>query len=327
MRVPFDEMKSTLQRILLGLSFTADCAERCAHIFAANSRDGVYSHGLNRFPVFAEYLRQGLVDPQGRAILVERQGSLEIWDGQRGPGMLGASDCMARAISLAMENAIGCVTIRNNNHWMRGGSYGLQAVEAGCIGICFTNAMAGMVPWGGREPRLGNNPLVIAMPNGDKPILLDMAISQFSYGKMQQYEWEKKDLPFYGGWDEAGQLILDPALIRKNKSALPIGFWKGSGLALLLDMLLTSIGGGLSTAAITRAGKELGLSQCFICIRPRNLHQELVEEIIEYTKSAIALVAGEGFHYPGERMLAIRKENQQLGIPVHEPTWRKIQEM
>ena len=69
-----------------------------------------------------------------------------------------------RAISIAKENGIGCVVLKNTNHWMRGGTYGWQAADAGCIGICFTNTIANMPPWGGKEPKLGNNPLVIAVP-------------------------------------------------------------------------------------------------------------------------------------------------------------------
>ena len=68
---------------------------------------------------------------------------------------------------------------------MRGGTYGLQAARAGCIGICMTNTKPNMPPWGGREAIVGNNPFVIAVPNEPYPFLLDMAMAQFSYGKME----------------------------------------------------------------------------------------------------------------------------------------------
>ena len=81
---------------------------------------------------------------------------------------------MQRAIALAKENNIGCVTVKNTNHWMRGGTYGWQAADAECIGICITNAIATMPPWGGIKPRLGNNPLVIAVPRTEGHVVLDM---------------------------------------------------------------------------------------------------------------------------------------------------------
>ncbi|MFI5155444.1 MAG: 3-dehydro-L-gulonate 2-dehydrogenase [Chitinophagales bacterium] len=324
MKLSFDELKETFEKILLKLSFSKDKAERCAEIFASNSRDGVYSHGLNRFPVFVDYVKQKLIDPEAEPLLQERIGMVEVWNGRRGIGIYNARLCMERAIKLAKENGMGCVFIHNSNHWMRGGTYGQMAAEAGCIGICFTNAMASMPPWGGVSARLGNNPLVIAVPNPSGPIVLDMAMSQFSYGKMQEYELANKELPVFGGFDESGAMTKDPALIRKNKSALPIGFWKGSGLALLLDIMLTVLTGGLSSAAITASGKEVGLSQCFICIYSDHFHHDLVKEIISYTKSAGQ--SGEVL-YPGERMLATRAKNMKDGIPVDDKIWEMIQKL
>ena len=327
MNVSYDELKRHFKRVLISLAFSETKADCCAGIFAANSRDGVYSHGLNRFPVFVDYIMQGLVDPSAEAKRVAQHGLIEIWDGHRGAGMYNAHLCMDKAIRLAKEKSMACVVLRNNNHWMRGGTYGLMAAEAGCIGICFTNAIASMAPWGGNEPRLGNNPLVIAIPYQEQPILLDMAMSQFSYGKMQEYELANKMLPVDGGYDLQGNLSRDPALIRKNKSALPIGFWKGSGLALVLDVLLTVLGNGPSTASITASGKEVGLSQCFICLHPDVLHNEAMEEIIQFTKSATPSEPGEKITYPGERMFAIRRKNEKDGIPVDEKIWKAVKEM
>jgi len=327
MKKSFTEIKRVCKSILINYHFSEVKATRCADIFASNSRDGVYSHGLNRFPVFVDYIKQGLIHAESEPELVERNGLLEIWDGQQGAGMYNAAIAMDRAIELAKESGIGCVLLRNNNHWMRGGTYALMAAEAGCIGICFTNAIASMAPWGGSQPRLGNNPLVISFPYHNKHVLLDMAVSQFSYGKMQEYELENKMLPQFGGYDEEGKPTKDPSVIRKNKSALPIGFWKGSGLALVLDILLTGIGGGLSTAAITKSGKEIGLSQCFICLHPKKFHEELVEEIFQFTKKDTEGNQDEAVYYPGERMLATRTKNEREGIPVDESIWKKVMEL
>src|SRR5439155_10919673 len=116
--------------------------------------------------------------------------SLERWDGRRGPGNLNAYESMARAIAMARDHGIGCVALANTNHWMRGGTYGWQAADAGVIGICWTNTLANLPPWGAAEPRIGNNPLVIAVPrrgSGGAHVVLDMAMSQFSYGALAAY--------------------------------------------------------------------------------------------------------------------------------------------
>lgn len=327
MRISFDELKQLLKMILVRFSFDERKAEICADIFASNSRDGVYSHGLNRFPVFIDYVRKGLIHPEGEPELVQRNGQVEIYDGHLGPGMYNASVSMSRAIELAKVQGIGCVTIRNSNHWMRGGTYGCQAADAGCIGFCFTNAIAGMPPWGGKEARLGNNPLVVAVPRKEGHLVLDMAMSQYSYGKMQEYEWENRSLPYAGGFDGSGNLSHDPATIRNLKTALPIGFWKGSGLAFMLDIVLTALGGGKSTAEITGSGNEIGLSQTFICIYQEDLHATLTEKIIDYTKSSAPVKSDSPVRYPGEKTLATRIKNLKEGIPVNAETWEIVKKM
>lgn len=327
MRVSYQELQEEFKRVLLKLSFTTEMADTCATIFAANSRDGIYSHGLNRFPVFVEHVKEGLVLPDAAPELLDRNGGIERWDGNLAPGMFNASHAMNRAIALASENGIGCVALKNTNHWMRGGTYGWQAAEAGYIGICFTNATAGMPAWGGKSPVLGNNPLVIAVPRAEGHVVLDMAMSQFSYGKMQEYELKDELLPFSGGYDEAGNLSNDPAEIRKTKLALPIGFWKGSGLSLMLDILTVALGGGRSTEQISANKYETGVSQCFICIKQTDLHHDLIEQILAYTKSSTAKDPGKPVTYPGERTLQTRLENEKNGIPVNEEIWKQVSSM
>lgn len=324
-RKKYEEIYNEFERVLLKLEFSLAKAKACAIIFANNSRDGVYSHGLNRFPVFVDYVKKGWVDKDAEPHLIKSNGFLEQWDGQLGPGMLNAQFCMQRAINIAKENGMSCVALRNTNHWMRGGTYGWQAADSGCIGINFTNTIAIMPPWGAKESAIGNNPLIIAVPRKEGNIVLDMAMSQFSYGKMQEYQLKEKDLPFYGGYDEDGNLTKDPAAIKETKRPLPAGMWKGSGLAIMLDILATVLSDGRSTATITRANKESGISQVFMCF-DKDLYPQsniMIDDIIQYTKSA-SPVSGEKISYPGENTLAIRKENLEKGIPVDDHMWEQL---
>lgn len=135
MNIPFEKLKAEFKRILLSLNFSEENATRCATIFAENSRDGVHSHGLNRFPTFVQYVKDGLVVRNTEPEKTGGFGAIEQWDGKMGAGILNAGFCMGRAISLAKENGIGCVAVKNTNHWMRGGTYGWQAAEAGMIAI------------------------------------------------------------------------------------------------------------------------------------------------------------------------------------------------
>lgn len=326
MRVPFAKLQSEFKRILLNLDFTEYKAEQCATVFAENSRDGVYTHGLNRFPVFVDFVKQGLVKPDAEPIQIGGFGAIEQWDGNLGTGILNAKFCMNRAIELAKTKGIGCVALKNTNHWMRAGTYGWQAADAGFIGICFTNTIANLPPWGGIDPRLGNNPLVIAVPRADGNVVLDMAISQYSVGKLQQYKMNGETLPLPGGYDKNGKLSTDATAILKSKRLLPVGFWKGSGLSLVLDLLASILSQGSSTANITQNEKEIGVSQVFICIKPQdnNYTANIIEEIINYTKSSRPEHEGKTISFPGENTLKTRERSLAEGVLVDERIWEKV---
>src|SRR5687767_2427526 len=269
MRVSFEELHDTLRRVLLGVGMEERRADLCARLFAEASRDGVASHGLNRFPRFLRTIANGSVDVHATPAKTASAGALERWDGRQGPGNLNARASMARAIELARAHGIGCVALANTNHWMRGGAYGWQAAEAGMIGMCWTNTLANVPPWGSSEPRIGNNPLVIAVPRGDGHIVLDMAMSQFSVGALASYAARGEALPVDGGYDRAGNLTRDPTAIAATGRLLPIGFWKGSGLALMIDLLAAVLSGGRATHEITPDPEaESALSQVFIAIDP-----------------------------------------------------------
>jgi 3-dehydro-L-gulonate 2-dehydrogenase len=317
MKISFEKLRSEFLRVLLKQDFDPEKAARCATIFAQNSRDGIYTHGLNRFPTFVEYIQQGLVNGHADPALEKTMGLIEQWNGNLAPGVLNAEFCTNRAITLAKEHGIGCVAIRNTNHWMRGGTYGWQAAEAGCIGIHFTNTIALIPPWGGIDPRLGNNPLVIAVPREEGHIVLDMAISQYSMGKLMQYKANNQELPLPGGYDEAGKLSTSPGDIMESKRMLPVGFWKGSGLALMLDLLVTILSQGKSTAKITKSTVESGVGQVFICINDpdKETTARLVEQIVEFTKSSRPDQEDGEIAYPGENTLKTGIKNLKDGIP------------
>ncbi|WP_051689444.1 3-dehydro-L-gulonate 2-dehydrogenase [Pelobacter seleniigenes] len=327
-RLPFAQIQQELSRILLELGLATDKAQRCAEIFTQNSCDGVASHGLNRFPAFVEAIKSGLVDIKAESERVSFFGAMEQWDGQRGIGLLNAERAMQRALHLAREHGIGCVGLRNTNHWMRGGTYGLLAAEAGCIGICWTNTMALLPPWGAAEKKIGNNPLVIAIPNGESPILLDMAMSQFSNGKLEVLRRRGEQLPLVGGYDQNGDLTTDPDAILQSRRALPIGFWKGSGLAFALDLLAALISAGDTTTEISRRGPETGVSQVFIAIdsisRAGSAADAQLQTAIAEFLATPSLDGGAAIRYPGQGMLATRQENLRAGIPVETDLWEAI---
>jgi 3-dehydro-L-gulonate 2-dehydrogenase len=330
LRIPFDEVRVKLAEVLRGLGFSEERADLCARLFAETTRDGVYSHGVNRFARFVAMVRNGSVDPAAEPCVVARFGGMERWDGQRGPGNLNAHAAMARAIELSGEHGIGCVAMANTNHWMRGGTYGWQAAEARVIGMCWTNTMPNVPPWGAVDPVIGNNPLVIAVPRAKGHVVLDMAMSQFSYGALESYRKRGELLPVDGGFDEEGTLTRDPGQIEKSQRLLPAGYWKGSGLAVVLDMVAAMSSLGNATHQIANdAVRETGVSQMFVAIDPRGLGdsarmEEIADEVVASVHHARPVEPGKPVRYPGEETLRLREENQRLGLPVEDVVWDAI---
>ncbi len=328
-RIPFNEIKEKLQAILIRYGFTEAKADRSAQLFTETTQDGVYSHGLNRFPRYINDIKKGFIYPENEPSKVGSFGHYEIWDGNLGPGNLNAYVAMHRAIQLAKQYKISIVALRNTNHWLRGGTYGWQAAGSNCAAICFTNTDANMPPWGAAESKIGNNPFVISVPDKEGHVVLDMAMSQFAYGKMEVLMREGKELAFEGGYNKEGRLTKDPEEIIESGMALPIGYWKGSGLSMMLDLLAVLLSGGRSTTDIGKQDGEYGLSQVFIVIDVESKEKsDLAENVVRQLKQVLqetkTMNGFDGVYYPGQRTLRTRKENQEKGIPVNKELWEEI---
>lgn len=322
------EMQEIFFQILLKLGLTNNRALKCAEVFTTNSIDGVYTHGVNRFPVFVEYIKNDLIDKTAAPALLYGFGGIEQWTGNLGPGPLNAIHATERAIDLSNQYGISCVALANTNHWMRGGYYGWLAAKKNCVLIAWTNTIANMPAWNAVDCRLGNNPFIMALPYNNEAIVLDMAMSQFSFGAIEMSKLQNKKLAVNGGYNKDGKLTNDPADIIESKRVLPAGYWKGAGLSLLLDIVATILSGGLSTYEITKSGNESNISQVFVCINLNKLSNtsaisQTVNNIIsDYHQSQSE--NGKNILYPGERILQTRKENLMKGIPVLKKIWDKI---
>jgi len=328
MRIASREIQETLLQVLIKYGFKQDKAGILSKIFTESSMDGVYSHGLNRFPRFIKNVKDGIVKIDAEPEKISSFGNIQQWNGNLGPGILNALSCMTGAMKIARSAGIGCIALSNTNHWMRGGTYGWQAADKRYIGICWTNTEPNMVAWGSKSSVLGNNPLIIAIPRKEGNIVLDTAMSQYSYGKMESYSHEGKNLEYIGGLDSKGSLSKDPQEILNNESALPIGFWKGSGLSLVLDLLAAILAKGDPTHRIGLRNSEYGMSQVFISINMEWLDHDftskIIHDVLQNLHSSETAIKGDKIYYPGERTLITRIENAKLGIPVNKQIWNTI---
>ncbi len=323
------DLQAEFRRVLLKCGLAPEKADACAKLFADTTETGVYSHGVNRFPRFVEQIRAGHVRVEAEPKKLLSLGAIEQWDACRAIGNLTATAMMDRAIELASAHGIGLVALRNANHWMRGGSYGYQAAEKGYVGICWTNSIAVMPPWGSKECRIGTNPLIVAVP-GSPVTMVDMSMSMFSYGMLEVNRLAGRQLPVDGGFDDDGKLTRDPAVVEKNRRILPMGYWKGSGLSIVLDMIATLLSGGLSVAEVSEEmDDEYNVSQVFIAIEVDRLidkgtRDEKLRRICDYVLTAERSDPSQAIRLPGHEFPQMKAQNKEKGIPVDERVWEKI---
>lgn len=237
-RVAVDPLKNVVTRIFTAAGLTTDGAAATAdHLVQAELR-GVSSHGVSRTAVYVERVRSGLVDPRPTMRTEAETPVSARLDGGNGPGIVVASAAMETAIDKATTSGIGAVAVRRSNHCGMLAYYTSAAASRGLIGVATTSAPPTMAPWGAATPFFGTNPLSYAVPvAGDRPnIVFDMATSTVARGKIILAQ--KKGEPIPVGWalDAAGAPTEDAAAGVQG-TMLPLGGAKGSGLALLVDIL------------------------------------------------------------------------------------------
>ncbi len=333
MRLSFDEIYQEIKRVFIKYGLPEDKAEICARIHTESTYDGIYSHGVNRVARFVDYLKKGWVDPNADPTVEKDLGAIKVINGNMGPGVLNALYAADQAMELADKYGIGMVGIKNTTHWMRGGTYGLEVAKKGYVAIMWTNTEACMPPWGAKECRLGNNPFVMACPGTDKVpvLLLDMAMSQYAYGKLQVLRLAGKKLPYPGGFDKDGNITDDPGAIEDSMRIMPMGYWKGSGLAFMLDVLGAVLTDGVGAADLNAATKGScgGCSQVMIVIDPSKITdgtamRNTIQREIEYMEGAELSEHGSGIHAPGEGRMSFNEKHDKDGIFVDDSVWNEI---
>src|SRR5262245_53617387 len=247
------------------LAFTADAFRACglpdadattvAAAMIEADLTGSDAHGIFRLAQYVRWLREGRINPRPQVKLVQGGPAVAVVDGDNGMGHLVMSFAAEAAVDMARKTGVAWVGSRRSNHAGAGAGYAAIPLHHGMSGIYGAASSANhMAPWGGAEPLLGTNPIAIAIPAGQEaPVVLDIATSVSSFGTIRDHALQGKPMP--EGWaiDRAGKPITDARRATEG-SLLPIGGYKGSGLALIIGLLA----GALNGAAFGRDVREFG---------------------------------------------------------------------
>ena len=214
----------------------ADATTAARALVKANLR-GVDSHGVARVPMYCERLRRGGANPTPDIHVQRTAPAVARVDGDNGLGLVVGRRAMAEAIAIARANGIGLAGVRRSGHYGMAALYILQAVEAGCVALAFTNASPALPVWGGRTPFLGTSPFAAGAPAGvAPPFVLDMACSTVARGKLKFAAQRGEPIPEGLALDRHGRPTTDGAEAFEGV-VLPMGGLKGAGLSMLMEVL------------------------------------------------------------------------------------------
>src|SRR5579859_578523 len=294
------------------------------------------SHGIIQIPTYVDRIQVGHIVPGAPWTIVRKSATTTVIDGHWGFGYTVTERAMQLTIDKARSANVAATTVFRQGHIGRLASYTLMAAEADMIGLITADSGRSakqVAPFGGREPRLGTNPISIAIPSDlDGPLFLDMATAAVAAGKIQLAVSRGEQVP--DGWliDASGRSTTDPGDLRRGGALLPLGGtegYKGSGLSAIVEILcglLTGLGFGIDPTGRHNDG-------CFLAVfkvsafRPLAEFKQQVAEFARYLKATPPSAGSRGVLYPGEIEHLREQERRQTGIDVEDATWQKLQSL
>ncbi|MEO3431420.1 Ldh family oxidoreductase [Pelagibius sp. CAU 1746] len=252
--VPAGELRGLAAAALTAAGAQAGHAAATADVLVESDLLGIATHGVQRLASYCQRLRQGGIKAAARITVERKAPSLALVDGDSALGQAVATTALECGLEMTAETGIAYVGCCNSNHLGALAPYALKACERGFLLIGGSNAASTMAPWGGREARLGNNPLSIAAPCPEPPhFILDMAMSVAARGRVRRAEREGTPIPEGWALDPEGRPTTDPAAALAG-FLLPFGGHKGSGLSQAIDLLA-----GVATGARFLTGLSSGI--------------------------------------------------------------------
>mgnify|MGYP002544565460 CR=1 FL=1 len=334
MKFTLESVERFCKKALIYVGIPEADAAQAAEVVTQADHSGVLSHGLQRLPMYLARIHDGAVNRQPSLRQQSGNSLCMAFDGDNGLGIVNGPKVMEQVIKMAKENGIAAATLKNSNHYGAGNYYGWKAASKGVIGLCMTNTSPCMAPTGSSESLLGTNPLTAAFPAGKHdPVVLDMATSIASYGKLQVMAGKGETIPEGWALDAEGNPTTDPAAGLKG-TLLPIGGYKGYGLALIIDLFCAVLSGACYGNQIGRLGipgstEPEGIGQFFLAIDPARFlpfeeFQNRIDDYIEMIKNARRAPGVTRIWLPGEIEFEKSRTIEKEGVEVPPATEARL---
>jgi LDH2 family malate/lactate/ureidoglycolate dehydrogenase len=324
-----EALRRVAQFILEAAGTPPDLAQIVGESLVESNLVGHDSHGVMRLMQYLALVRQGQVQPAARPTRLSTHQATARVDAARGWGQPAARLATQTAIGLAQDYGVGVVTIDRCNHIGRLGEYVESISQAGMIGMAMCNAEAVVAPFGGRQGRMGTNPMAWAMPRGpgQEPLLVDFATSGVAEGKLQVARVKGERVAPGLILDRDGHGSIEPADFYAGGALLPFGGHKGYGISVMIELVAGALSGmGPSMAAQYQGGN--GTLLMAINIARFVPFEQFTAQATELCEKIKATPTAEGFSevlVPGEPEMRSRRQRLAAGIVLPEQTWQSIQ--
>jgi LDH2 family malate/lactate/ureidoglycolate dehydrogenase len=334
--IPEQDLLALAVRALVAGGLGEEDAGLAARVLVLADMFGLRTHGILRIAQYLARVRAGGIDPTA-TVTVERVASgLARVDGRNGIGPLVGMRALQAAMDGARAAGIGAAFARGSNHFGPVMPYCFIAAQEQFASIIGSNASPTIAPWGGRDTRVGNNPLGIGMPDPDgNPIILDMAMSVAARGKMRALRDAGKAMPTDWAVDQDGKPTTDPAAGLAG-FLLPMGAHKGYGLAVMVDLFAGLLSGAAFLSHVQAWDKNPGATQnlghVFIAIDAGRLAPAtwLHERMAEFRGILLDTPAADPaapVMAPGDREMAAYARARRDGVSVSAADLRDVERL
>ena len=324
-----EQLQAFITRALRAVDLPPGDAAGVAELMTRADLIGADGHGVFRLPQYIRRIRNRGINVRPDIRVVSERAAMALVDGDNGMGHLVMRFAAEAAIAKAKTAGMAWVGVRHSNHAGPASLYASMPMAHDMVGLYFAVGNANhLPPWGGIDMLLSTNPLAVAVPTDkEPPIVLDMAATVAAYGKVKTKAQRGEMMP--EGWmiDRQGQPLTDPK--RADEGFLvPIGGYKGYGLALIIGLLA----GTLNGAAMARETVDFNKDE----VTPTNTGQAVmaidiaafgpvaefkssVDDVARQMRGSARLPGVERIWLPGEQSHAKRLERTARGIPLPAP--------
>ena len=315
-------LKKLISNIFIKHGLIKNHANICADALVNAELVGAPSHGVSRLKMYCDRINKKVINPKPKIKIKNISKSISVVDADNSIGFVAAEIGIKKTIENAKKTGFGLVGIKNSGHYGLSGYYVEQAVKKDLLTFAFTNAPPAIAPHGGKKTIFGTNPICFGSPtNNNIPFILDTSMSMINRGKIRVAAKLNKSIPKGVALDKFGNQTTN-AKEALSGVQLPIGGFRGSGLAWMVDILTGVFVGSAHSGKVRDPFDDFGgpqnIGHLFIAFK-NNLFVKNYKQQIKININRIKnipKIKGEKIYYPGERKFFRKKINSKRTIKI-----------